>query len=64
MCFLFESQEVLYRRLWAKMNSQNDAVVRHMERLGYMYEGTHRKDGVTRWGTRRDSAIVSILDDG
>ncbi|RDW58849.1 hypothetical protein BP6252_13325 [Coleophoma cylindrospora] len=60
---LFEAQTIAYCRVWATINISNAKSRRHSERLGYTYEGTFRKDNVTRWGTSRDSACISMLDE-
>lgn len=44
-------------------NTRNVQSRRTTERMGYKYEGTLRKDNVTRWGTSRDSDCMSMLDD-
>jgi hypothetical protein len=60
---LFEKQTIAYYRLWMVSNTSNIKSRRAAERIGFKYEGTFRKDNVTRWGTRRDSDCLSILDD-
>lgn len=60
---LFEAQTIAYCRVWMTSNSLNVKSRRHAERLGYKYEGTFRKDNVTRWGTSRDSDCWSLLDE-
>ncbi|KJZ78542.1 hypothetical protein HIM_01933 [Hirsutella minnesotensis 3608] len=60
---LFEEQEIAYSRVWLTSNALNVPCRRHTERLGYKYEGTFRKDNITRWGTSRDSDCLSMLDE-
>ncbi|KAF7563689.1 hypothetical protein G7046_g484 [Stylonectria norvegica] len=60
---LFEEQTLSYSRVWLTSNALNVKSRRHTERMGYKYEGTFRKDNITRWGTSRDSDCLSIIDD-
>jgi hypothetical protein len=60
---LFEKQPVAYCRAAATRNALNIQAQQYHERLGYVYEGTLRKDNITRWGTPRDTACSSMLDD-
>ncbi|KAF2272257.1 uncharacterized protein EI97DRAFT_386233 [Westerdykella ornata] len=63
LCHLFEAQKIAYCRVWCKSNTLNVKSRKHTERMGYKYEGTLRKDNVTRWGTSRDSDCLSMLDE-
>ncbi|KAJ5259403.1 hypothetical protein N7478_012384 [Penicillium angulare] len=60
---LFEGLPVAYRRVWVVSNSFNFRSRQYTERIGYKYEGTFRKDKITRWGTTRDSDCLSMLDE-
>jgi RimJ/RimL family protein N-acetyltransferase len=60
---LFEEQTIQYCRVAATRNALNIQAQHYHARMGYIYEGTFRKDNVTRWGTPRDSACSSMLDD-
>ncbi|KAG9240151.1 hypothetical protein BJ878DRAFT_468878 [Calycina marina] len=60
---VFEAQTIAYSRVCLTSNTLNIKSRRHVERLGYTYEGTFCKDNVTRWGTSRDSDCSSMLDD-
>lgn len=59
---LFEGQPMECRRVWFTTNSVNVKARGHTEKLGYKYEGTFRKDTITRWGTSRNSDCLSMLD--
>jgi RimJ/RimL family protein N-acetyltransferase len=52
-----------YKRISVKNNTANVPSRKHTERLGYIHEGTLRKDNITRWATRRDSDVLSMLDE-
>lgn len=60
---LFEEQTIAYRRVWLIHNTLNVNSRKNVERMGYKYEGTFRKDNITRWGTSRDSDCWSMLDE-
>ncbi|KAI3094815.1 hypothetical protein CBS147333_9926 [Penicillium roqueforti] len=60
---LFEHQGPPCARVWLKSHALNVRSRAHTERLGYVFEGTMRKDNVTRWGTPRDSDVLSMLDE-
>lgn len=60
---MFEAQKIAPSRVWVTSNALNIKSRRHTERMGYKYEGTLRKDNVTRWGTSRDTDCLSMLDD-
>lgn len=60
---LFEAQTIAYCRVWLVSNTLNVKSRQHTERLGFKYEGTFRKDNITRWGTSRDSDCLSMLDE-
>ncbi|KAF2264423.1 acetyltransferase, GNAT family [Lojkania enalia] len=60
---LFEGQPIAYCRVSATCNSLNVKARQYHEQMGYKYEGTFRKDNIARWGTPRDSACSSMLDD-
>ena len=60
---LFEAQAIAYCRVWLTSNTLNVKSRQHTERMGYKYEGTFRKDNITRWGTSRDSDCLSMLDE-
>jgi RimJ/RimL family protein N-acetyltransferase len=59
---LFEEQEIPYWRVQATRNALNIQAQKYHERVGFTYEGTFRKDNITRFGTPRDTACSSILD--
>ncbi|KAL7940015.1 hypothetical protein V8C42DRAFT_53527 [Trichoderma barbatum] len=59
---LFEEQTMAYWRVWLVSNTNNTKSRRATERMGYKYEGTFRKDNITRWGGSRDSHCFSMLD--
>lgn len=63
LCHIFEAQATKINRLWLTLNSNNIRSRVHIERLGYRYEGTFRKDNITRFGTTKDSDCLSMLDD-
>jgi hypothetical protein len=63
LCHLFESQTVAYQRLWLTSDAMNTESRRHTERLGYVYEGTLRKDNITRFGVSRNSDVLRMLDE-
>lgn len=50
-------------RIEFKTHSKNEKSRRAIERIGGVFEGTHRKHMLHRDGTRRDSVWYSILDD-
>jgi hypothetical protein len=58
---LFEEQEIPYSKVGASNNSENVQSRKYTKRMGYTYEGTLRKDNVTRWGTTRDTDHLSML---
>jgi RimJ/RimL family protein N-acetyltransferase len=60
---LFEGQENSYCRVQATANALNVQARKYHVRVGFTYEGTLRKDNITRFGTHRDTAVSSILDD-
>ncbi|KAF3480039.1 uncharacterized protein GIQ15_07015 [Arthroderma uncinatum] len=60
---LFEEQPIAYSRVSVTSNSLNVQSRQYQERMGYKYEGTFRKDNITRWGTPRDTVCSSMLDD-
>ncbi|GAT21125.1 acetyltransferase, GNAT family [Aspergillus luchuensis] len=60
---LFEHQDFTCARVWLKSHAMNVQSRAHTERLEYVFEGTMRKDNVSRWGTPRDSDVLSMLDD-
>jgi hypothetical protein len=62
-CHLWEGQTMAYSRVWMVCNALNVQSRHHAERLGYLYEGTFRKDNITRHGTRRDTDCLSMLDE-
>ncbi|KAL7918578.1 hypothetical protein ACQKWADRAFT_303676 [Trichoderma austrokoningii] len=63
LCHMFEEQTIAYCRVWLVANTVNNKSRRAAERLGFVYEGTMRKENITRWGTSRDSLVMSMLDD-
>jgi len=63
LCHLFETQTVAYQRLWLTSDTMNTESRRYTERLGYVYEGTFRKDNITRFGTTRNSDVLRMLDE-
>lgn len=63
LCHMFEAEKIAPSRVSVTSNSLNVKSRRHTERMGYKYEGTLRKDNVTRWGTSRDTDCLSMLDD-
>jgi hypothetical protein len=63
LCHLFEARTVAYQRLWLTSDAMNTESRRHTERLGYVYEGTFRKDNITRFSNTRNSDVLRMLDE-
>ncbi|KAG0646206.1 hypothetical protein D0Z07_8410 [Hyphodiscus hymeniophilus] len=53
--------ELNHRRLAWKTNSLNSASRKAAERMGFVYEGTHRQDQINK-GRSRDTVWYSIID--
>lgn len=62
LCHLFETPNVAYQILWLASDALNTESRRHTERFGYVYEGTLRKDNMTRFGIPHNSDVLRILN--